>query len=97
LVFLHPILGTVDGSIVWLAFMIGMVSHLVMDTFTKEGVPWLLPLPYKIGIPPVRALRITSGKGIENFVIFPALIIFNCWFYFVHYQLILDLLHHAVV
>ena len=29
--FLHPIMGSVDVSLVWWAFMIGLVSHLVMD------------------------------------------------------------------
>lgn len=39
LVFLDPIMGAINSDIVWWAFMIGMISHLVMDTFTKEGVP----------------------------------------------------------
>src|ERR1039458_6513093 len=65
LVFLHPIMPHVNIGLVWWAFFIGMVSHLVMDTFTKEGVPWLLPIPIKFGIPPIKSLRITTGKGIE--------------------------------
>src|SRR3569623_1726313 len=31
LVFLHPIMQSVDIRLVWWAFMIGMLSHLVMD------------------------------------------------------------------
>ena len=46
-----------------------------MDSFTKEGVPWLLPIPIKFGFPPLRRLRITTGKGIEKFIIFPLLIV----------------------
>src|SRR5215213_1116376 len=53
LVALQPIMPHVDIWVVWCAFMIGMVSHLVMDTLTKEGVPWLLPLLFKIGVPPL--------------------------------------------
>src|SRR6266480_1366317 len=59
--FLHPIMPHTDITLVWYAFVIGVASHLVMDTFTKEGVPWLLPLPFKFGIPPVKDLRVTTG------------------------------------
>jgi inner membrane protein len=92
--FIRPITGTVNLEIVWWSFMIGIVSHLIMDTFTKEGVPWFLPIPIKIGIPPVRAWRITTDKKVENFVVFPALLLFNCWFYFQNYEQVVSLLRH---
>src|SRR3954470_17079410 len=59
--FLQPSIPKINLNVVWWAFMIGFVSHLIMDTFTTEGVPWLLPLPYKFGIPPVRSLRVPTG------------------------------------
>jgi inner membrane protein len=96
LTFLDPIMGSIDKNIVWWAFMIGMVSHLIMDTFTKEGVPWLLPIPVKFGIPPVRHLRIITGKKMEMFVVFPLLLIFNCWLYFYFYEEIIFLLRHTI-
>ena len=71
--FLTPILGHADTGFIWWAFMIGMVSHLCMDMLTKEGVPLLLPIPLHFGIPPLKALRITTGKWIEKLVIFPLL------------------------
>jgi len=74
LTFIQPLLPTVDMNYVWWGFMIGMVSHLVMDTFTKEGVPWLLPIPVKIGVPPIKRLRITTGKWTENFIALPTLL-----------------------
>lgn len=77
LMFLSPIMPHVDTGVVWWAFMIGAFSHLIMDTFTKEGVPWLLPLPFKLGLPPIRSLRITTGKAVENFVVFPVLLVIN--------------------
>jgi len=77
LIFLQPIMPHVDIHLVWWAFVIGLISHLIMDSFTKEGVPWFLPIPIKLGIPPVKALRITTGKVIENFIIFPGLILIN--------------------
>lgn len=77
LIILRPIMPHVDIHLVWWAFVIGLISHLIMDSFTKEGVPWLLPIPIKLGIPPVKALRITTGKVIENCIIFPGLILVN--------------------
>ena len=94
LVALHPIMSTVSIGLVWWAFMIGMLSHLVMDTITKEGVPWLLPLPFKFGLPPVKALRITTGHFAEKFVVFPLLLVFNVVLYFVNYDKLLLILHY---
>lgn len=96
LAFIHPLIPAVDIQLVWWAFMIGMVSHLIMDTFTKEGVPWLLPIPFKFGFPPIKRLRITTGKSAEVLIIFPGLLLFNMWFYATHYRQILDLLHKHV-
>ncbi|HEX8931962.1 MAG TPA: metal-dependent hydrolase [Patescibacteria group bacterium] len=93
LVVLRPSFPHLDISIIWWAFMIGFISHLVMDTITREGVPWLLPLPVKFGIPPFRDFRVETGKFAENFIIFPSLLIFNGYFYYLHYVIILDLLH----
>jgi inner membrane protein len=97
LVFLHPIMPHVNIGYVWWAFMIGLISHLVMDTFTKEGVPWLLPIPIKIGFPPVKSLRISTGKAGETLVVFPALLVLNIWFYASHYQQVLSFFHRYIV
>lgn len=94
--FLHPIMPHVDIQLVWYAFLIGYASHLVMDTITKEGVPWLLPVPYKFGLPPLRKFRITTGKGIEMFVVFPLLLVFDIWLFASNYNQYVALLHHVV-
>jgi inner membrane protein len=91
---LRPSFPSLDMSIIWWAFMIGFVSHLVMDTFTREGVPWLLPVPVKFGIPPVKVYRVETGEFVERFVIFPGLIILNGYIYYIYYAEIRDLLHH---
>lgn len=96
LIFLRPIMPHANIGLIWWAFMIGMISHLVMDTFTKEGVPWLLPIPLKFGLPPLKKLRITTGKAVETFMVFPALVIFNGLFWWAHYQDILTILHTYV-
>jgi inner membrane protein len=93
LLFLHPIMGSVNIGLVWWAFMIGMLSHLIMDTLTKEGVPWLLPIPVKFGVPPLKAFRITTGKAVETWVVFPLLIVLNAWLYHVNYDKLLAIIH----
>src|ERR1700729_2366959 len=96
LIFLHPIMGSVDSGLVWWSFMIGMLSHLVMDTLTKEGVPWLLPIPIKFGFPPVKKFRITTGKFVETLIVFPALAALDIWYCADHYQALLAFIHHQV-
>jgi inner membrane protein len=90
---LTPSFPHLDMNIIWWAFMIGFVSHLVMDMFTKEGVPWLLPIPVKFGIPPFKVFRITTGKFVERFVIFPGLFLVNVVFYCFYYGALMELLH----
>lgn len=91
---LRPSFPTLNMGIIWLSFMIGFISHLVMDTFTREGVPWLLPVPVKFGIPPMRDFRVETGKFVERFIIFPGLIALNGYLYYVHYTILLELFHH---
>ncbi|HSX06569.1 MAG TPA: metal-dependent hydrolase [Candidatus Saccharimonadia bacterium] len=94
--FVHPIMPHVDVRLVWWAFVIGYVSHLAMDSLTKEGVPWLLPIPYKFGIPPLRKLRITTGKVFEVFVVLPTLVAIDAWLFASHYNQFVGLLRHVV-
>jgi len=69
----------VNFQIVVISIMIGIISHVLADMLTKEGVPLLFPIPFKIGIPPFEFLRITSGKFTENFIIFPGILIYILW------------------
>lgn len=93
---LQPVMPHVQVSIVWWAFMIGMVSHLIMDSFTKEGVPWLLPIPIKFGFPPVKKFRITTGKWGENLIVFPLLLAAACAIVGLHYHEFYALFHQYV-
>ena len=93
LAFLSPLLGHTNIGYVWWAFMIGMVSHLLMDCFTKEGIPLLLPIPWHFGIPPVKALRLTTGKKIEQFIVFPMLIALSALLFVSNRLHILQILH----
>ncbi|HMI09278.1 MAG TPA: metal-dependent hydrolase [Candidatus Saccharimonadales bacterium] len=96
LAFLHPIMPNIDADFVWWAFMIGMLSHLVMDTITKEGVPWLLPLPIKFGFPPIKAMRVTTGKLGEG-IVFVVILLFDILYFGINYSAILDLIHKRIV
>ena len=75
----------VNMDVVWWAFMIGYISHLVTDTISRDGVPWLFPIPIRIGFPPFRALRIKTGGMIEKSLIFPGLLLANLWIYYTYY------------
>ncbi|MDB5179365.1 MAG: Membrane protein containing transrane [Patescibacteria group bacterium] len=96
LVFISPLMPHVDIDLVWWAFIVGLISHLLMDTFTKEGVPWLLPVPIKFGLPPIKALRVTTGKFVENLIIFPGLILIDVWLVATHYHDIVTFIHARV-
>jgi membrane-bound metal-dependent hydrolase YbcI (DUF457 family) len=82
----------VDMQLVWWAFMIGMVSHLLADMLTKEGVMWFFPIPWRIGIPPWKRLRIKTGGIMEKSVIFPGLILLNGYLIWQHYSALLNLI-----
>src|SRR3990167_21338 len=82
----------VDINVVWTAFMIGYISHLLIDSFTQEGVPWLFPIPFRFGFPPFKFLRIKTGGTFEKTVVFPGLLFINAYIYYSHYSKFLDLL-----
>ncbi len=96
LAYIHTFL-LVDINIVWTAFMFGVISHLVMDSLTKEGVPWLFPIPFRFGFPPFRFLRITTGKLVENSFIFPLLLFVNGYLIYNNYGKFLEFVRHYVV
>lgn len=87
----------VDMNIVWWAFMIGVVSHLLADTFTHSGVPWLFPLPTKFGIPPVRALRFHTGSFFEKGLVFPGLILLNMYIVYMNYPRFMEFIKEYIV
>ena len=92
---LTPLLHNADTGYIWWAFMIGLVSHLLMDSLTKEGVPWLLPIPFKFGFPPLRRLRITTGKWGETLLTIPILLILLLVIVSNNYGYLVGLLHHV--
>jgi inner membrane protein len=96
LTFLSPLMHGIDTHMVWLAFLIGVASHLVMDMFTKEGVPLLLPISIKFGLPPIRALRVTTGKAVELYLIFPGLAFVAIALVSTYYHSFVELIHQHI-
>lgn len=86
----------VNMDIVWIAFMIGLASHLIMDSFTTEGVPWFFPIPLHFGIPPFKILRIKTGGIMEKLVVFSGLLILNAYLFYNFYPIYLNLIRHFV-
>lgn len=82
----------VDMNLVWNAFMIGFISHLVIDMLTKEGVPWLFPIPFHFGFPPFRFIRLKTGEFVEKTCIFPGLLVWNVYFFYTHYTTFLHVI-----
>ena len=82
----------VDMNIVWFAFIVGFVSHLIMDTLTTEGVPWLFPLPFHIGFPPFREFRVVTGGLVEKVIITDLLLFINGYLFYNFYPVYLHFL-----
>ena len=86
----------VDMDIVWWAFMIGFISHLIMDLFTRDGLPVLFPIPIRFGIPPLKFLRMKTGGIVEKSFIFPGLLLINAYLVYTHYHKFLDFIQHHI-
>lgn len=86
----------VDKEIVWWSFMIGFVSHLAIDSLTREGVPWLFPIPIRFGFPPFRFLRLKTGGIIEKSFVFPGLLLTNAYLIYTNYSKLLDFFKHLI-
>lgn len=76
----------VDMNIIWWSFMVGFVSHIIIDSLNREGIPLLFPLPFKFGFPPLRLLRMKAGGTTEKTIIYPVLLLLNAYLVSQHYQ-----------
>mgnify|MGYP001558137730 CR=1 FL=1 len=74
----------IDVTLVYWSLLIGYVSHLAADVFTKDGIPLLFPLQWKFGIPPIKSLRVTTGNWVENFLVLPGTGAYLLWFIWTH-------------
>jgi len=67
----------IDIDIILISAMIGFVSHLCLDFLTQEGLPLFFPLKWKFGFPPFKKLRIRTGRFVENWIVFPILLVIS--------------------
>lgn len=88
--FLNP--QFIDPRVALYAIMLGILSHLVADSLTEEGVPLLFPFGFKIGFPPIKSWRIKTGQWFENLVVFPSTLIYLFAFMVYNQNRLLDLL-----
>jgi len=58
-----------DRGVAFIALLTGYFLHLVADSLTIGGVPWLYPNPVRLGFPPNRNLRFRSGSTMEPIVV----------------------------
>lgn len=68
----------INPEVILVSIMVGIVSHLLADSLTKEGLPLFFPLKFSVGFPPIEVLRIRTGKWIENLIIYP-----GAWVYLI--------------
>lgn len=80
----------VDTNIVWISFMIGVVSHLFMDLITDQGLPLLWPLKPYFGFPPLKVLRPTTNGIAEKLLIFPSLLLLNFYLLYQNYEIFVN-------
>lgn len=86
----------VNMDIVWWAFIIGYLSHLIMDSLTTDGVPWLFPISIHFGFPPLKSLRIKTGGVLEKFIVFPGLLALNIYLIYTFYPFYVNLLRSFI-
>lgn len=87
----------VDVQIVGWAFILGYGSHLVMDSLTKEGVPWFFPIPIRLGFPPFRFLRMQTGGIGEKVLVYPGLMLANTYLIYTNYHKFADFFSHFLI
>lgn len=86
----------VNIQIVFVSIMIGYLSHLFADAFTKDGLPLFFPLAIKIGFPPIKSLRITTDSWVEKYLVFPAVIGYIFWIGVNNQEVIKQILRQVV-
>jgi inner membrane protein len=58
------------AGIGFLGLLVGYFLHLVADSLTEGGVPWLFPSRIRFGFPPNRHWRFKTGSPWEPVVVF---------------------------
>ena len=56
-------------GVAFVGFLVGYFLHLVADSLTIGGVPWLWPSHARFGFPPNHKWRFKSGTWVEKVVV----------------------------
>jgi inner membrane protein len=65
-----------------IALLVGYFLHLVADSLTVGGVPWLWPSKVRFGFPPNRHWRFKTGSGFEPVVVVAvSVVVIACLFF----------------
>lgn len=86
----------VDMNIIWWSVMIGYLSHLITDSMTTDGVPWLLPIRKRFGFPPLRQFRMKTGGIVEHWIFSPGLFVLNGYLIYTYYPQYLQFLRSII-
>lgn len=86
----------INYDLVIISTMIGLLSHILSDSFTEEGVPLLFPFKFRFGFPPISSWRIKTGKWFEKYVLFPSVLAFLIWFVTVNQKTVVGILKLVV-
>jgi inner membrane protein len=82
----------IHTDLVIFSILTGFISHIAADSLTREGIPLFFPVKFKIGFPPFEFLRITTGKFMEKFIIFPGVLAYIIWLVYYQKDLFLSLI-----
>ncbi|MFC1626808.1 metal-dependent hydrolase [Patescibacteria group bacterium] len=86
----------IDMNIIWQTFMIGFISHILIDMLNKEGVPLLFPFPWEFNLIPIKKLRIKTGGFAEKTIIYPLLLLLNGYIFITNYDYYLNILKQII-
>lgn len=53
----------------------GYITHLLLDSMTNSGCPWVYPIKTHIGIP-----LLSTGSFVERLIVSPAMMVLFAWF-----------------
>lgn len=85
----------VNTDILLVAIILGFVSHLFADSLTKEGIPLFFPFSIKVGVPPLRFLRVGTDTWVEHLFVLPIVISYVVYLFVNHKNLFIDLLRNV--
>jgi inner membrane protein len=75
LIFMIPEANGFNLQALWYAYIFSLISHLVADAVTKDGIPLLWPIKFRFGFPPFAFLRMKTGGWFEIFIVRSVLVL----------------------